>query len=178
MLAHARVMFGIGPGGVGPLTRNLLHDPTLRGFAPPPTGPVPTAYPRRGRIDFAREAEIGGRDGGNGTVRPEKAGPGAGPAAAPGGPAHRADGFSRGAPAKRPARGDRRAGLVLVRARDAAPARQRIAEAAARYELPVPAADRVVPLPGDLALPGLGLSPGRSASWPAVSTSSTTRARR
>jgi thioester reductase-like protein len=49
----------------------------------------------------------------------------------------------------------------LVRARDAAHARQRIAEAAARYELPAPAADRVVPLPGDLASPGLGLSPGQ-----------------
>jgi thioester reductase-like protein len=49
----------------------------------------------------------------------------------------------------------------LVRARDAGHARQRIAEAAVRYELPVPAADRVVPLPGDLARPGLGLSPGQ-----------------
>ncbi len=49
----------------------------------------------------------------------------------------------------------------LVRARDAGHARQRLTEAAARYELPVPAADRVVPLAGDLAAPGLGLSPGQ-----------------
>ncbi len=66
----------------------------------------------------------------------------------------------------------------LVRADDAAHARQRIAEAAARYELPAPPGDRVVPLPGDLTLPRLGLSPANSASWPAAPTSSTTRARR
>lgn len=48
----------------------------------------------------------------------------------------------------------------LVRAGDAAHARQRIAAAAARYELPEPPGDRVVPLPGDLTLPRLGLSPG------------------
>src|SRR5580704_6682135 len=33
MLAHARVMFGIRAENVGPLTRCLLRDPTLRGFA-------------------------------------------------------------------------------------------------------------------------------------------------
>jgi amino acid adenylation domain-containing protein/thioester reductase-like protein len=32
MLAHVRVMFGIGPDYVRPLTRSLLRDPTLRGF--------------------------------------------------------------------------------------------------------------------------------------------------
>jgi len=46
----------------------------------------------------------------------------------------------------------------LVRARDPSHALQRIADAAARYELAGPPSDRVVPLPGDLALPGLGLS--------------------
>jgi thioester reductase-like protein len=45
----------------------------------------------------------------------------------------------------------------LVRAPDAAAARSRLREAAARYELPPPPDDRVVPLPGDLAEPGLGL---------------------
>src|SRR6185369_2871153 len=48
----------------------------------------------------------------------------------------------------------------LVRANDAAHARRRIAGAAARYELPAPPGERVVPLPGDLTLPRLGLSPG------------------
>jgi hypothetical protein len=33
MLAHARVMFGIGADWVRPLTRGLLRDPSLRGFA-------------------------------------------------------------------------------------------------------------------------------------------------
>jgi thioester reductase-like protein len=49
----------------------------------------------------------------------------------------------------------------LVRAGAAAHARRRIAEAAARYELPEPPGDRVVPLPGDLTRPRLGLSPAR-----------------
>jgi thioester reductase-like protein len=46
----------------------------------------------------------------------------------------------------------------LVRARDAAAALARIRQAADRYELPAPAADRVVPLAGDLTEPHLGLS--------------------
>ncbi len=45
----------------------------------------------------------------------------------------------------------------LVRAPDEVAALARIREAAARYELPAPLAERVVPLPGDLAQPGLGL---------------------
>ena len=46
----------------------------------------------------------------------------------------------------------------LVRARDTAHARQRIAHAAERYELGALAMDRVVPVAGDLAEPNLGLS--------------------
>ena len=61
MLAHARVMFGIRADHVGPLTRCLLRDPTLRGFA------RAAQYARAGRlaadgdrrqVDFAREAEL------------------------------------------------------------------------------------------------------------------------
>ena len=33
MLAHTRAMLGIPPDSVQPLTRRLLRDPTLRGFA-------------------------------------------------------------------------------------------------------------------------------------------------
>jgi amino acid adenylation domain-containing protein/thioester reductase-like protein len=165
MLAHARVMFGIGPDRVGPLTRDLLRDPTLRGFA------RAADRARAGRLagdgapavtDFARDAEIGGRDGGNGTRSAGK---------------RRYAGQDRQPPREVLLTGP--AGFLgahllsdllaatgariwcLVRARDAGHARQRIAEAAARYELPAPPADRVVPLPGDLASPGLGLSPGQ-----------------
>jgi amino acid adenylation domain-containing protein/thioester reductase-like protein len=159
MLAHARGMFGISAGYIGPLTRCLLRDPTLRGFA------RATEDARAGRlaadgdqtrIDFAREAElrVPGR-------------PDAGP---------------------RPPRANWRRPLeilltgstgflgthllrelidattarvwCLVRARDASHALARIADAAARYGLPGLPGGRVVPLPGDLALPGLGLSPG------------------
>ena len=61
MLAHARVMFGISAHYVRPLTRSLLRDPTLRGFA------RATQDARAGRlavdgaqtrVDFAREAEL------------------------------------------------------------------------------------------------------------------------
>src|SRR5260370_1312300 len=61
MLAHARVMFGISADYVRPLTRCLLRDPTLRGFA------KATQDARAGRlaaqgaqtpVDFARDAEL------------------------------------------------------------------------------------------------------------------------
>lgn len=48
----------------------------------------------------------------------------------------------------------------LVRARDTAHALARIADAAARRGLPALPAGRVIPLPGDLAAPRLGLAPG------------------
>jgi len=48
----------------------------------------------------------------------------------------------------------------LVRAQGDAEARARIAAAAARYELTAPPDDRVVPVLGDLAEPGLGLPTG------------------
>ena len=49
----------------------------------------------------------------------------------------------------------------LVRARDEHAALARLRHAADRYELPVPRGERVVPLPGDLAEPRLGLSDAR-----------------
>jgi thioester reductase-like protein len=49
----------------------------------------------------------------------------------------------------------------LVRAPDEAGVLDRIAQAAARYQLPAPDPDRLAPLPGDLAEPGLGLSDRR-----------------
>jgi amino acid adenylation domain-containing protein/thioester reductase-like protein len=163
MLAHARVMFGISPDRVGPLTRDLLRDPTLRGFARAAgRARAGGVHEKAAGIDFAREAEIGGRDGGNGTRSAgKKRDPGqdrqpprevllTGPAGFLG--AHLLSDLLAATGARV---------WCLVRARDAAHARQRIAGAAARYELPVPPADRVVPVPGDLASPGLGLSPGQ-----------------
>lgn len=154
MLAHTRVMFGIGAAYVRPLTRCLLRDPTLRGFA----GAAQDA--RAGRlaadarqpgIDFAAEAELGV-------------------------PVHRGQPRPRRQPLEILLTGstgflgahllhELLAGTTariwcLVRARDTAGAMARIAAAAGRYDLAGPPADRVVPLPGDLAAPGLGLSPG------------------
>ena len=159
MLAHTRVMFGISAHDVRPLTRCLLRDPTLRGFA------QATQDARAGRlaadggpaqVDFAREVKLGV-------------------------PALRHAGLGRPPPNwRRPlevlltgSTGFLGAHLLhellattparvwcLVRAGDAAHALQRITDAAARYELSDLPADRVVPLPGDLASPHLGLSPG------------------
>ncbi len=158
MLAHARVMFGISAHYVRPLTRSLLRDPTLREFA------RATQDARAGRlavdggptrVDFAREAEL---------------------SAAGRAPADRQYGQPDW---QRPleilltgSTGFFGAHLLsellaattarvwcLVRARDASHAMTRIVEAAARYELAGLPGDRVVPLPGDLASPRLGLSP-------------------
>jgi amino acid adenylation domain-containing protein/thioester reductase-like protein len=157
MLARARVMFGIGAAYVRPLTRSLLHDPTLRGFARAAqdarAGRLADGAQQPG-IDFAAEAELGV------PVHPGQ------PRAQPKPQeilltgstgflgAHLLHELLAGTAARI---------WCLVRAPDAAAAMARIAAAAERYDLASPPADRVVPLPGDLAAPGLGLSPGEFA---------------
>ncbi len=159
MLAHARVMFGISAEYVRPLTRCLLRDPTLQGFA------QATQDARAGRlaadgdqtrVDFAREAELGvpARLAANPQwPRPNSRRPlevlltGS-------------TGFFGAHLLRELLAATNARAWCLVRARDASHARQRIADAAARYELAELPSDRVVPLPGDLASPRLGLSPG------------------
>ena len=160
MLAHARVMFGISADYVGPLTRCLLRDPTLRGFARAAQDARAGRLAADGdqtRVDFAREAElrVPGRLGADPrSPRPNWRRPleilltGS-------------TGFL-GAHLLRELLDATTARVwCLVRARDAAHALARIADAAARYGLPGLPAGRVVPLPGDLASPGLGLSAWR-----------------
>jgi amino acid adenylation domain-containing protein/thioester reductase-like protein len=157
MLARTRASFGIPAGSVRPLTRCLLRGPTLRGFA------AAVEDARAGRlaadgdqpeIDFAGEARLGlriRRDGAPSRPRPDWRSPreilltGA-------------TGFL-GAHllSELLATTDARV-WCLVRARDEGDALRRITDAAARYELPAPAGGRVMPLPGDLAEPSLGLS--------------------
>lgn len=158
MLAHARVMFGISAHYVRPLTRCLLRDPTLRGFA------RATEDARAGRldadsaeprIDFAREVELGV--------------PALVHAAPPGPPPNwrrpleilltGSTGFLGAHLLRELLAATTGRVWCLVRAHDASHALQRITDAAARYELGDLPADRVVPLPGDLASPRLGLSP-------------------
>ena len=159
MLAHARVMFGITADYVRPLTRSLLRDPTLRAFA------QATQDARAGRlavhggekpVDFAREAEFGA------TGR-HHAHPRYGP------PDWRrpreifltgSTGFFGAHLLSELLAATTARVWCLVRAPDAAHAMARITAAAARYELADLPAGRVVPLPGDLASPRLGLSPG------------------
>ena len=159
MLAHTRVMFGISGHDVRPLTRCLLRDPTLRGFA------QATQDARAGRlaadgaetqVDFAREAKLGI------------------PGLLHAGPRRPQPNWRRplevlltgstgflGAHLLHELLANTTARVwCLVRARDATHALQRITDAAASYELGDLPSDRVVPLPGDLASPHLGLSPG------------------
>src|SRR5205823_3277738 len=107
MLARTRVMFGIGADYVRPLTRCLLRDPTLRGFAQATqdarAGRL-AADGAQGRYDLGGAAGLAACGGAAGLAA---CGGAAGLAACGGGPG-----------------------------------------------------DRVVPLPGDLAAPRLGLSPG------------------
>jgi amino acid adenylation domain-containing protein/thioester reductase-like protein len=156
MLAHTRVMFGIGTNYVRPLTRCLLRDPTLRGFA------AATQAARAGaldaesagpRVDFAREAELGSpirQDGGSPPdwQRPRQV------------LLTGATGFL-GVHLLRELLAMTTAQVhCLVRADDPAHALRRIDAAAERYALGDLAMDRVVPVAGDLAEPGLALAPG------------------
>jgi amino acid adenylation domain-containing protein/thioester reductase-like protein len=153
MLAHARVMFGIGPGYVRHLTRCLLRDATLRGFS------EATQAARAGKlsaansdphIDFAHEAELG-----------HPLHPASGPP-----PDWRqprqvfltgATGFF-GAHLLRELLSSTSADVhCLVRARDEEHARIRITEAAGRYAVDGLDLSRIVPVVGDLAEPRFGL---------------------
>ena len=155
MLAHTRAIFGIPAESARPLTRCLLRDPTLRAFA------AAARAARAGKlsadgdlqdIDFAGEARL--------EVTIHRAGAASRP------PRWRAprEVLLTGATgflgahllSELLAATDARV-WCLVRAQGDADARARIAAAAARYELTAPPDDRVVPVTGDLAEPGLGL---------------------
>jgi amino acid adenylation domain-containing protein/thioester reductase-like protein len=157
MLAHTRSIFGISANSVRPLTRCLLRDPTLRAFA------AAAADARAGKlsadgdqaeVDFTGETRLGlkvRRDAAPSRPRPDWRSPGdvllTGATGFLG--AHLLSELLASTAARV---------HCLVRARDGATALSRVRQAAGRYELPVPAADRVVPLAGDLAGPLLGLS--------------------
>ncbi|WP_246115757.1 amino acid adenylation domain-containing protein [Trebonia kvetii] len=170
MLAHTDALFGIPADSVRSLTRSLLRDPTLRAFA------AAVEDARAGRlstdgdqaeIDFDRETRL--------SLKVRERG-------AQAGSAHGDQAPSRAEPEWRNpgevlltgAAGFLGAHLLsellaatgarvhcLVRARDENAVLSRLRHAADRYELPVPRGDRVVPLPGDLAEPRLGLSDAR-----------------
>jgi amino acid adenylation domain-containing protein/thioester reductase-like protein len=156
MLARARVMFGVDARQVRPLTRCLLRDPTLRGFAEAAKQARAGTLASDGadaRVDFTREAALDV------------------PIRADGGPPPRwpqpaailltgATGFF-GVHLLRELLACTGARVhCLVRAHDADHGLDRIAQAAERYELGSLALDRVIALPGDLAKPDLGLPRG------------------
>ncbi len=157
MLARTRASFGISADSVRPLTRCLLRDPTLRGFAAAVEDARAGGLSADGdqpEIDFASEARLGlriRRDSAPSRPRPDWRNPreilltGA-------------TGFL-GAHLLSELLATTNARVwCLVRAGDEGGALRRIADAAARYELRAPADGRVMPLPGDLAEPRLGLS--------------------
>jgi amino acid adenylation domain-containing protein/thioester reductase-like protein len=160
MLAHARVMFGISADYVRPLTRRLLRDPTLREFAQAMqdarAGRL-AADSDQNRVDFAREAELG--LAGRLPANPKGAGRAAGR------PREilltGSTGFLGAHLLRELLTATTARVWCLVRAPDTSHAMARITAAAARYELAGLPGGRVVPLPGDLASPRLGLSAGQ-----------------
>jgi amino acid adenylation domain-containing protein/thioester reductase-like protein len=157
MLAHTRAIFGIPADSARRLTMCLLREPTVRAFA------AALQDARAGKlspdgdqwdVDFAAEVRLDVKvnDGGATSAR-QRGQRGPRQVLLTG-----ATGFL-GAHLLTDLLSTTTARVCcLVRARDEADALDRIARAAAQYELPAPSADRVVPLPGDLAKPGLGLS--------------------
>ena len=160
MLARTRASFGISADSVRPLTRCLLRDPTLRGFAAAvedARAGLLSVDSDQQEIDFTAEARLGlrvRRDGAPSRPRPDLRNPrevlltGA-------------TGFL-GAHLLSELLATTSARVwCLVRGRDEDEALGRVAQAAARYELPALPKGRVVPLPGDLSEPRLGLSDAR-----------------
>jgi amino acid adenylation domain-containing protein/thioester reductase-like protein len=167
MLTHTHALFGIPADSVRPLTRCLLRDPTLRGFAAAVedarAGQL-SADGDQAEVDFDRETRLDLKIRDRATPAPRRHGG----AATPG---HEPDWRDPGEVLLTGATGFLGAHLLsgllaatgarvhcLVRARDENAAVARLRHAADRYELPVPRGERVVPLPGDLAEPRLGLS--------------------
>jgi len=155
MLAHVRVMFGIGPTYVRPLTRRLLRDPTLRGFSKATQDARAGRLTARGadaRVNFTAEARLTDpvhldADQAPDWKRPREI-------LLTGSTGFLGLYLLRELLATTTARIH-----CLVRADSAPDARQRIAQAAERYELDGLTSDRIVPVAGDLAEPNLGLDP-------------------
>ena len=153
MLAHTRALLGIPADAVGPLTRRLLRDPTLRGFAgaaaQASAGQL-SADGDQADIDFTAEAGLKVSVRADGEPRPGWRRPGQVLLTG-------ATGFLGAHLLRELVEATGATVHCLVRADDQAAARARLAEAARRYQLPAPPPDRVVPLPGDLAEERLGL---------------------
>ena len=152
MLAHTRAMLGIPPDSVQPLTRRLLRDPTLRGFAAAAAEAVAGKLRADGdqaEVDFAAEAQLDEairRDGSPRWREPQEI------------LLTGATGFLGAHLLHEFVTATRARVHCLVRERDHTDALFRITAAAARYQLPAPPADRIAVLAGDLAEPRLGLS--------------------
>lgn len=156
MLARARVIFGISPDRIRPLTRRLLRDPTLRGFSQAThdarTGRL-TASGADHAVDFGRDAELDQPVERHAGAPPDWQQPRAVLLTG-------ATGFL-GVHLLRELLTSTNARVhCLVRAAGDGHALGRITQAAQRYGLDHLDLGRVVPVVGDLAQPGLGLAAG------------------
>jgi leucyl/phenylalanyl-tRNA--protein transferase len=156
MLAQARAMFGLSAKYIRPLTRSLLSNPTLRSFAAATQDARAGRLPADGtdqRIDFTREAALTCPVRRGAEPRQDRQWPSEILLTG-------STGFL-GIHLLRELLTDSAARVrCLVRARDGSEARRRITRAAQRYGIEGLDMDRVVPLPGDLAAPDLGLPTG------------------
>ena len=156
MLARARVIFGISPDRIRPLTRRLLRDPTLRGFSQAThdarTGWL-TATGTDHAVDFGRDAELDHPVERHAGAPPDWQQPRAVLLTG-------ATGFL-GVHLLRELLTSTNARVhCLVRAAADVHPLGRITRAAERYGLDHLDLSRVVPVVGDLARPGLGLAAG------------------
>ena len=153
MLAHARAMFGLSATDVRPLTRRLLRDPTLRSFASATedarAGRL-AADGRNRRIDFAKEAALTSPVRHDGASAPDRRQPRETLLTG-------ATGFLGIHLLRELLTSSTGRVHCLVRAGDRTGARRRIAHTAGQYGIGGLDMDRVVPVPGDLAAPDLGL---------------------
>jgi len=156
MLAHTRVIFGIGVSQIRDLTRSLLLYPTLAAFAESVrrarAGTL--AQPGGGNVDFAAEVDRRMPAIGHATPAPDFWHPGdvllTGATGFCG--AHMIDELLRRTTGRV---------LCLVRAADERQAMERIRASHLRHVHSDLTGERVQPLVGDLAKPQLGLEPGR-----------------
>ncbi len=154
MLAHTRSLLGVPADAVGPLTRRLLRDPTLRGFAraaAEASAGLLSTDGDQADIDFTAEAQLTVSVRADGEPRPSWRRPDRVLLTG-------ATGFLGAHLLRELVEATGATVYCLVRADDEGAARARLAQAARRYQLPAPPPDRIVPLPGDLAEERLGLT--------------------
>ncbi|WP_405597286.1 amino acid adenylation domain-containing protein [Streptomyces sp. NBC_01410] len=155
MLARTRVIFGIGVTQIRELTRSLLRQPMLAAFTESvrQARAGTLAHPEGGSVDFAAETDRSVPAIGHDAPAPHPEQPG--DVLLTG-----ATGFCGAYMIDELLRRTTGRILCLVRASDELDGMERIRASHKRYVLSDLSSERVQPVVGDLAKPGLGLPPG------------------